>query len=51
MLSTLAENGGLDSIRVHLSEYEQRLAESVSVNYCSNAALNALFSAFLQQRQ
>ena len=46
MLSALAENGDLDSIRVHLSEYERRLAESVSVNYCSNAALNALFGYY-----
>lgn len=43
LLSTLAENGDLDSVRAHLSEYEQRLAEVVSVNYCSNVALNALF--------
>lgn len=43
LLLTLADNGDLDSVRAHLSEYEQRLAEGVSVNYCSNAALNALF--------
>ncbi|MBD5104795.1 MAG: sensor histidine kinase [Ruminococcaceae bacterium] len=36
----------LDSIRSHLSEYGQRLADSVSVNYCSNAALNALFGYY-----
>lgn len=46
LLSTLAENGDLDSIRSHLSEYEQRLSESVSVSYCSNAALNALFGYY-----
>ena len=46
LLSTLAENGDLDSIQAHLSEYEQRLTESISVNYCSNAALNALFGYY-----
>ncbi|MDE5885393.1 MAG: GHKL domain-containing protein [Oscillospiraceae bacterium] len=46
LLSTLADNGDLDSVRTHLSEYEQRLAESVSVQYCSNAALNALFGYY-----
>ncbi len=43
LLSTLADNGNLDSLRVHISEYDQRFAERISVNYCSNAALNALF--------
>lgn len=46
LLSTLAENGDLDSIRAHLSEYDRRLSENVSVNYCSNAALNALFGYY-----
>lgn len=46
LLSTLAENGDLDSIRAHLSEYGQRLAESVPAQYCSNAALNALFGYY-----
>ncbi len=46
MLSALAENGDIDSMRLHLSEYEQRLAENISVNYCSNAALNALFGYY-----
>lgn len=46
LLLTLAENGDLDNIRAHLSEYDQRLSESVSVNYCSNAVLNALFGYY-----
>lgn len=46
LLSTLADNGDFNSIQAHLSEYEQRLAESISVNYCSNAALNALFGYY-----
>ena len=46
LLSTLAEKGDLDSIRAHLSEYDRRLSENVSVSYCSNAALNALFGYY-----
>ncbi len=46
LLSTLADSGDLESIRAHLSEYGQRLAESVPVQYCSNAALNALFGYY-----
>lgn len=46
LLSTLADNGDLDSIRAHLSEYDRRLSESISVSYCSNAALNALFGYY-----
>lgn len=46
IFSALAEKGDIDSMRQHLSEYEQRLTESVSVNYCSNAALNALFGYY-----
>lgn len=46
LLSTLADNGDLDSIRAHLSEYVRRLAESAPVQYCSNAALNALFGYY-----
>lgn len=46
LLSTLAESGDLDSIRAHLSEYDRRLSENVSVSYCKNAALNALFGYY-----
>ena len=46
LLSTLADNGDLDSIRTHLSEYSKRLAERALVPYCSNAALNALFGYY-----
>ena len=48
LLSALADNGDLDSIRAHLSEYEQQLNEKVSVNYCSNSALNALFGYYYE---
>lgn len=51
LLSTLAENGDLDSIRTHLSEYGQRLAESTPVQYCSNAALNALFGYYREMAE
>lgn len=46
LLAGLAEKGDLDSIRSYLAEYEQRLAESGTVNYCSNSALNALFAYY-----
>ena len=46
LLSALAEKGDLDSIRIHLSQYGQRLTENAPVNYCTNAALNALFTYY-----
>ncbi|MCM1055326.1 MAG: GHKL domain-containing protein [Bacteroides sp.] len=46
LLAGLAEIGDIESIRSYLSEYEQRFAESFSANYCSNAALNALFAYY-----
>lgn len=46
LLAALAEQGDLDSIRIHLAEYENQLEELVSVNYCTNTALNALFGYY-----
>ena len=46
LLSSLAENGDIDSIRAHLAAYEASLAENTIVNYCANAALNALFDYY-----
>lgn len=46
LLSTLAEKGDISGIRTHLAEYEISLAEDTSQNYCTNAALNALFSYY-----
>lgn len=46
ILSALAERGDIDGVRAHLSEYEQRFSEDVSVSYCSNEALNALFGYY-----
>lgn len=46
LLTALAEKGNIDSIRRHLEEYNIQLAESASVNYCSNAALNALLGYY-----
>lgn len=46
LLASLAEKGDLENIRAYLAEYEDRLAENVLVNYCNNAALNALFSYY-----
>lgn len=46
LLSALADKGEYESIRAHLSEYNRRLSENISINYCSNAALNALFGYY-----
>ena len=48
LLSSLAEKGDIDSIRTHLAGYEARLAENTHVNFCANAALNALFSYYYE---
>lgn len=46
ILSSLAEKGDLNSIRIHLSEYEQRFDKSSHIHYCANSALNALFGYY-----
>lgn len=46
MLSSLAEKGDINSIQTHLEEYEISLAKNTPINYCANAALNALFSYY-----
>lgn len=46
LLAGLAEKGDIENIRAYLSEYEQRLSESSSASYCSNAAINALFGYY-----
>lgn len=46
LLASLADQGDLDSIRTHLAEYEICLTENTPANYCSNAALNALFNYY-----
>lgn len=48
LLSSLAEKDDIDSIRAHLAGYEARLAENTPVNYCANAALNALFGYYCE---
>ena len=48
LLSSLAENGDIGSIRAHLAGYETSLAENTPVNYCANAALNALFGYYCE---
>lgn len=48
LLSSLAEKDDIDSIRAHLAGYEARLAENTPVNYCANAALNALFGYYYE---
>lgn len=46
LLTSLAEKGDTQSIRAHLAEYEISLTENAPVNYCANAALNALFGYY-----
>lgn len=46
IISSLADNGDIDSIRTHLAEYEISLDVSAPINYCSNASLNALFGYY-----
>ena len=48
LLTSLAEKGDIDSIRAHLAGYETHFAENTPVNYCANAALNALFGYYLE---
>jgi len=46
ILSALANKGDLTGLKAHLHEYEQRLDADTPINYCSNAALNALFNYY-----
>ena len=46
LLSSLAEKGDIENIRTHLAGYEALLVENTPVNYCANAALNALFGYY-----
>lgn len=42
LLSDMAEHDDLDGIRVYLKQYEDVLTGSTAVDFCANAALNAL---------
>lgn len=42
LLSALAREGDIESIRSHLSQYEKQLSTKAPATYCKNAALNAL---------
>jgi len=48
LLTSLAEKNDINSIRTHLAGYEARLAKNTPVNYCANAALNALFGYYYE---
>lgn len=48
LLSSLAEEGDISNIQAHLAEYEVSLSENTPVNYCANAALNALFGYYYE---
>lgn len=49
LLSSLAVQGDIDSIRSHLAEYETSLIESETPDYCGSATLNALFGHYHQR--
>jgi len=46
LLSSLAKAGDIDSIQSYLAEFESSFAQNTPVNYCNNAALNALFGYY-----
>jgi len=46
ILSALADKGDLPGLIAHLQEYEKQWDTNLPVNYCSNAALNALFNYY-----
>ena len=46
LLSSLAEQGDIRNIQMHLAEYSRQLAGAEPGNYCRNAALNALFGYY-----
>ena len=46
LLASLAEKDDTESIRTHLAEYEVSFKENGPVDYCANAALNALFGYY-----
>lgn len=48
LLSSLAKKGDIESIRTHLAGYEASLVKNTPVNYCANAALNALFGYYYE---
>lgn len=48
LLTSLAEKGDIDSIRAYLAGYETHFTENIPVNYCANAALNALFGYYYE---
>ncbi len=52
-LSTLAEQGDLDSVKLYLKAYEQEQAAVLDTvrPFCKNAALNALFNHYMAMAQ
>ena len=46
LLSSLAKEGDIGSIRAHLAEFESSFAKNTPAYYCTNAALNALFGYY-----
>ena len=48
LLSSLAKEGDIGSIRAHLAEFESSFAKNTPTYYCTNAALNALFNYYYE---
>ncbi len=46
LLSSLAREGDIESIRTHLAQYESQLSAKAPAVYCKNPALNALLSYY-----
>lgn len=46
LLSALADKGDIENIKKHLAGYESELLKYMSIDYCSDATLNALFSYY-----
>lgn len=46
ILSALANEGDMESLRSHLRDFEQQLGAGEHISYCANAALNALFNYY-----
>ena len=46
LLSNLADKGDIENIKKHLTGYESELLRYMSIDYCADATLNALFGYY-----
>lgn len=49
LLTSLANQNDIDSIKTYLAEYDSQLPANTPINYCSNTALNALFGYYYEK--